>query len=442
MMKRTSAALAVMGSAMAAVVWMAGAATAQTDEAEIQALRDQVRALQARLEALESRQEVMESRGEGTEEQVEKVADPAIQTEQPVRLTLAGRVNQAVLFADQGDQSQAFVVDNDNSGSRLEVLAEADLGDWTSGVEVVVSAEVNSTDEINFDSVGGNADENADLGDFRQAHWFVEHPQYGTLSIGQGDTAAEDMSHVDLSGTDCCIAASDVDDTAGGLQFAAADGTDLVEGDDDEIDDFFDALDGSRASRVLYETPQVWGFGLRGSLANADDGGNLQPAVAATYAATFRGFDVEGAVAWRHDDAEDEVDSGQVINGSVSILSPVGISLTLAGGWKNSDDDSFDDPNAYYAKLGYREEFFDFGDTRFSVDYFVGHNNVTFASPAGGLPEATSIGGGIVQAVDPLAAEFYVGVRTYKVEDLYLDGEQIGDPDSLLTVISGARVRF
>lgn len=364
-------------------------------------------------------------------------AEPMVVPDKDVTLEISGRVNQALLYADNGEESKPFIVDNDNSASRFGLEGEADMGGWRTGAEFVIGVEVNTTDEIKFTDVDASEQDQfgeGDLGDVRQAHWWISSPGLGYFSIGQGDEADEDASEVDLSGTTCCIAQSDVDDTAGGLEFSIP-ALDAVEptSDDDEVDDFFKNLDGGRDSRILYSTPRFGGLALRGSLTQEDD---FLPAIGVTYAGAFGETKVEAAVGYRS--PEDESDS---LHGSISVLTPSGISGTFATG--TQDSATTEDPDFFYGKLGYQtKNITSAGSTRFSIDYFKGRNNPTFASPLGDLPRATSIGGGVVQKIDALSTELYAGVRSYSVEDLFVNGAQVSDPDDMLTIIGGARVRF
>jgi outer membrane murein-binding lipoprotein Lpp len=433
--------LMAAGAGMLTVLLAQAPAQAQS----VEELQSQIESLNQQLQQLQQQQQQLMNQMEAaTEEPI--VPETVVRTEQDgVRLTLAGRVNQSVLYASQDDQDQVFIADNDGSGSRVEFLAESDFGEWTSGLEVVVSAEVNSTDEIDFGSTDDNADENPDLGDFRQAHWFVEHPRYGYFSIGQGDTAAEDTTFVDLSGTDFAGAGADVDDIAGGLTFIDENGNRLT-----EVDDFFDAQDDGRSLRAIYQTPSFMGAALAVSVNNdaqsledGDDpaGDGVEPAVGIEYGAEIGGYEVEAAASWRR---EDEVDARRdIFTGSASVLAPFGVSFTLAGSVGDNSDEpgDVDDPTMVFGKIGYRQTFFDFGETRFSLDGYRGTNEVDFASPDGDLPEA--LGGGIfaVQAVEELNAEFYIGGRVYALDDVYNGGQEV-DVDSLYAVISGARVRF
>ena len=432
---------------------------AQDMGAEAAGLRSEVDALRSRLDELEARQQ--------------EAAEPSVVAERAgrgVTLTLAGRVNQALLHAEQGDQDQAFVVDNDGSGSRFELLAETSLGELSTGVEIAVSAEVNSTDEIDFGSNEENDDALSDLGDFRQAHWFIESERLGYLSIGQGDTAAEDTAHVDLSGTDFAGSGSDVDDIAGGLQFSgegdgfagAVDGS-LVEGDDDELDDFFDMQDGSRALRILYRTPEFDGAALKFSLQNdeeslegREDGdeeeGGLSAAVGVEYGAEFGdGGELALEASYRREESTEPVfdDLGfpageddltdEFVVGSASILLPSGLNFTVAG--SRGPIDGAEDTTAAFAKIGAIAELTSLGETRFTLDYFRGRNNDAFAAPDGELPTAESIGLFAVQDLRELNTELYVGARLYRLDGVFVEGTEV-DVDDLTAAIAGARVRF
>ena len=385
-----------------------------------------------------------------------------------VTLTFAGRINQALLYARQGDQEEFFVADNDGSGSRFELLASTELGELTTGVEIVVSAEVNSTDEIDFGSNIDNEDDDNALGDFRQAHWFIESERLGYLSIGQGDTAAEDTAHVDLSGTDFAGAGSDVDDIAGGLQFAGefsrsdGDGS-LLPGDDgDELDDFFDMQDGSRALRILYVTPEFNGAALKASLQNDDesfegrdgdgDEGGLSFAVGVEYSSELAsGIEVEAEASFRRERTTEDVTledasfateeiEDDFIVGSASILLPSGLNFTISGS-RGDVDGAEDDPTAAFVKIGYIADLTPLGETRFSIDYFRGRNNDGFAAPEGDLPTAQSIGLFAVQELRELNTELYFGARHYELDDVFVDGDAV-EIDGLTAVVAGARVRF
>lgn len=427
-----------------AVVVSTGPAASQS-AAENADLRRQIAELQSQLEEVEAQQQDNAAMDQEVRPSPDTNSGSIVQPERRVgRLSLAGRVNQAVLFADQGGRDEAFVLDNDASGSRFEFQAKTEVRDLKTGLEIVVSAEVNSSDEIDFgETLDADDDDNA-LGDFRQAHWFIESERFGYLSIGQGDTAAEDTAHADLSGTGFAGSGSDIDDIAGGLVIAAGDGTELA-----RLDYFFDMQDGSRSLRTLYKTPELGdGLTLKGSLENnseslnAEDdvaGDGLSPAIGLAFQHEFDGgVEIAAEASWRR--AEQDGGEGEFIVGSASVLLASGLNFTVAASQGNLDQQDAVS-SAVFAKIGYIANRWDVGETRFSFDYFNGENGPDFASPEGDLPEAKAYGLFAVQEFAALNTEVYAGMRLYELDGAYVDGEE-KDADDLTAVIAGAMVRF
>ncbi|MEL6766433.1 MAG: hypothetical protein AAFP17_04580 [Pseudomonadota bacterium] len=418
-------------------------AAAQSVRSELEALREQVAQSQRDLQAALERIQELEAKQAQTEEEIAAIPEPRVTPDRSnVRLEVSGRINQGVFFADNGNDSKVFIADNDNSGSRFGLRGEYDWNEWTSGVRLEATFEVNSTDEFSFtDSgpVGTSPADGEDFLDVRHAHWYVNHPSYGEFSIGFSNTATEEVAEFDLHGTSCCVAQSDVDDPAGGLEFSSSTpGFELIP----EVDDFFNNLDGERTSRIYYETPDLFVEGLNVQVSARQDD-RIRPDASIRYDGEFDSFEVGGGFGYRgEEDADVFVGS---VGGKVA-----GFSLSFAGGVQSEDGGSTNDPRFFYVSGGYETNLLenlvggDIGETRFVVDYFNGRNNDDFASPAGDLPKAQSFGGGVVQVIKPLGMEAYLGARYYDVQDLYDGdtGDRIADPDGLFVIWSGARVRF
>lgn len=373
---------------------------------------------------------------------VRDTAAPTVFTDRSrVRLTFGGRISAGVLFAEQGGQDQTFLADNDASGSRFGVTALADLNEnVTAGLRFEFSAEVNSTDDIDFGFLPGANDAAPDFGDVRHAEAFVFGESFGRIAIGQGNTAAEDSAHSDLSGTSLAGAGSDVDDIAGGLSFVVPSGTDL--GSDGDVDAFFDIQDGFRTTRLFYETPEFQGFVVRASVSSSEDDedgdGGVEPAIGVFYGQEFSNLEVEASASWRQEIANEDRDNFYV--GSASILLASGLNFTLAGSYGDIDGEA-DETTAVFTKLGYRADIFNFGETRFSIDYFRGENNFDFASPTGILPEAESFGISAVQQISATNAEVFATYRRYEIDDVFIGGVE-EDVDALNVFFTGARIRF
>ncbi|WP_342078510.1 porin [Yoonia sp. SS1-5] len=338
-----------------------------------------------------------------------------------INLKLSGQVNRGVLFVDDGTDNSTLFVDNDNSSTRFRLTGDADINeDWRAGFNIEIQAESNSTANVS------QTDPNPSSSDFlseRKLEAYIESDSFGRLTFGQGDTASNNTSEVDLSGT-TVVGYSGVEDTAGGVQFRDSDGAFIGT----TVGDAFTNLDGlSRRDRLRYDTPSFGGLTLSASVgADAEDADETFYDVAAAYKGDFGGVQVAGALAY----AAQTVGGAdqEIINGSFSALHDSGFSLTLAGGNQETDGVA-DDVTFGYVKAGYQADFTSLGKTAFAVDYAVNENVLGLDD------ESTSYGVLAVQNIDSVGTELYAGIRNYEVEG-------IGDVEDVTVILAGARVRF
>ena len=105
---------------------------------------------------------------------------------------------------------------------------------------------------------------------------------------------------------------------------------------------------------------------------------------------------------------------------------PTGISLTFAAGTEqNAGDGSYG-----YVKLGYEHEFFEFGSTAFSVDYYEGSDLAAEHS------NGNTVGIAAVQNIDPANLQLWLLWRYQEYDDSaanYKSGQ---------ATFGGARFRF
>jgi len=323
-----------------------------------------------------------------------------------VNLKISGQLNRGVLFVDDGAQNESYFVDNDNSSSRLRVEAGADVGGLTFGTDIIVELESNSTATVNQNNDGDSEFNFAQ----RRLDVFAEGA-FGRVTLGHGNTASDDASEVDLSGT-AVVSYSGIADLAGG-SLLRLDGGALSTS---AIGDAFSNFDGQgRRDRIRYDSPTFGGFGISASIAEGE-----RNDIALTYGGEFGAFDVAAAIAFG------EQNDNERINGSISVAHDSGFSVTLAGG-EDRVDGAAVDPTFGYIKLGYQtDSLASWGTTAFSVDYYDGDDVL---SPG---TDSRSYGLAVVQNIDAINTELYAGYRTYEV-----DGFQ--DTNALLV---GARVRF
>lgn len=338
-----------------------------------------------------------------------------------VQLRISGQVNRALSLVDDGENTELFNVDNDNSSSRIRLQGRANFSDDLQlGTNFEVQFESNSTAAVNQVDEQGVGPNNFTE---RKIELFVRSKTFGKISLGQGDTASNGTSEQDLSRT-TVIAYSGIGDMAGGMRFNDNDGNLLLT----DIGDVFSNLDGlSRDDRIRYDTPTFAGFTAATSW-GADDAFD----VALRYAGEFGGIRVAAAAAFA--DGEDgrpgDVTIDERINGSASVLhTPTGLNVTFAAG-QDELDGADNDPMFWYVKLGWIANFFQIGPTAFAIDYAyseeVSNEN----------DEGEAYGIFAVQHLSDWGAEFYTGIRNH---DADLD---VGGTEEILVWMTGARFKF
>ncbi|CUH39800.1 Outer membrane protein (porin) [Jannaschia seosinensis] len=327
--------------------------------------------------------------------------------------TFSGQISYGLLRTDDGEEENAFFVDNDNSSTRFRLRIERELsGGTTLGVIWVFEPQYNSSAAVDQRDrwVG---DEAAN----RRLQIRATHPGWGELSVGKGDTATEDAAQQDLSATSLA-GFSDVDALSGGMVFRDGDGA-LSEV---TVGAAYTNLDGlGRRERLLYVSPSRGGITLRTSFGGAEDFFDI----ALRYEGAAGEFDLAGGVGWFR---EARGDDG--LTGSISALHrATGISVTAAAG--SQDRQAAPDIRTRYLKLGWQDEgIMPLGLTAISLDWGRS-DDVLQAGDA-----VTAYGFQAVQVVERINTDLYLG---YCRHDLDRANETFQDVDSMQM---GARFRF
>ncbi len=327
-----------------------------------------------------------------------------------VKLSISGQVNRGVLYVDDGTESELLHVDNDNSSTRLRFIGSAAYDEEISvGTQIEVQFESNSTADIKID---GSAPGGSNSFTERKLELYFDHARFGRLWVGQGDTASNGTSEVDLSETGV-IGYSGIADMAGGIEFGGL-------GVGPTIGTVFSNFDGlSRDDRIRYDTPSFGGFSLAASHAES-----RKSDVAARFSGNVGGgLTLAAAVAYA---INGNVDSQ--VNGSLSLRHTSGFNVTAAAGQQDLEVGTRD-PFFWYAKLGYIRGG-GIGDTAFAVDYAVAEDVAQLND------EFTAIGAFVVQKVDRISTELYLGARTHELDR---PGSNF---DDIVAVLAGARIKF
>ena len=397
---------------------------AQTDAATLAELRQIIAQQQQQLEVqartLDTLQQQVQALSDNTDtasgEQAPVIKEQAKVTrsgQEKVKLTVSGQVNRGLLLIDDGEKTETFNVDNDNSSTRVRFTGAAKVTDDVSlGTQIEVQFESNSTAAVNQDSrrnVGPNSFTE------RKLELFVDSQRLGRLSLGQGDTASNGTSESDLSGTGV-VAYSGVADFAGGILFRDKNANALSS---TRIGSAFSNLDGlSRDDRLRYDSPKFNGLRFSTSYI-ADDRWDA----ALRYSGDFGGLKAAAAIAYA--DPNGAVDNR--VNGSASLRHGSGVSVTVAAG---RDDRADRDPEFWYIKLGYLAKLSRWGDTAFAIDYYDGDDIAAKSD------ESKTYGFFVVQNLKMYGTELYVGLRNYELD------RKGADFDDITAVLAGARVKF
>ena len=334
---------------------------------------------------------------------------------QAVDFKISGQVNRAILYGDNGNNDDLKFVDNDNSSTRIRFVGNNDFeGGWNVGLNIEVQMESNSTSDTQID-IGQNNDFGGTSFTERKLEFIVGHEKFGKVYMGQGDTASNSTSEVDLSGTDV-VNYSSIADMTGGLNFRTDD--DVIV---DNIGSVFSNFDGlSRRDRIRYDTPKFGPVYFSASYMNGQSWD-----VAGRLAYSFPGVGKLAAAA-HYTGAETQRDPFTQYSGSASFLFDMGLNFTAAYGLRDFDNaPGRDDAWNGYGKIGYK-----MGKWAFSVDYTYSE------SVSADDDEATSVGAAVV--FSPWASvEFYGSYRWHE-----LDRDTVSSIEDVNAVMLGGRVKF
>jgi hypothetical protein len=337
-----------------------------------------------------------------------------------MKLVVSGHINRAIVFTDNGSESGITHVTSNFSRTRVRWIGTGKIND---DLSVKTNIELGNQSSVGTaQDLGDNGDVNGVAAlDERHIEFQITSKSLGKIYMGQGISGSDATSEVDLSGSGLLSLNGFAELIGGGEVWQTGNaGAGLG-----TVGAVFNNLDGlGRRDRIRYDTPKFAGFQVTTSHGNEDAWD-----VALRYGAAIGGFKVRAAVAYSDTEA---INGRSVVNGAVSVLMPFGLSLTVGAG--DQSDDRFntfrDNTEWRYAKVGYRFKGLEMGETRLYIDYNV-NDDVNAANQ-----EAKFWGIGVVQILEPLGAELYLG---YVNQSLEVVGT---DPDDIDRIAVGARFKF
>jgi hypothetical protein len=332
----------------------------------------------------------------------------AVSPANAVDFAISGQINRAVMYADDGDTGKWFFVDNDNSSTRFRFTGANDFeNSWKVGIVWEVEMQSNASNKVSMDV---HDTSNVHFDERKMEFWVSQ--TYGKAWLGQGDTASNGTSEVDLSGT-TVAAYSDIG-AVGGLFKFQKDGvaTNITVGGSRSN---FDGL--SRRDRLRYDTPKLAGF--YGSASVMSDS---RWDAALRYAGDFGWAKLAAAGAYADLGTSSDTQDG-IISSSASMLFNNGLNLTVSYAKRDQDNT---DPWNLFGKVGYQ-----FLEKHAASVQYSRTENLSAKDDKGDSF-------GLAYVFSPWkSVEFY---GTYYLH--MLDRDAASDPDDINVFMTGGRVKF
>jgi hypothetical protein len=311
-----------------------------------------------------------------------------------------GQFNPTWQSFDDGERTTDGVVDNGNWNTRVGVRVQQPLSWGTlrlrfeTGLGLRNSAAVSQTNTPQWV-------------DWQRTslRWFevAGDTDYGTVSFGQGSTAADGAAGLDSSFT-FVLSPTDASDGFGSFQFRDGNG-DLTGVTVGAVNSSFNV---ARLFRLRYDTPAFSGVTLSTSygvnVLNENDDADYAD-VAARWSGELGDVTVQTALGYGWTFNEGADDQERVLGSATLYHNPTGLNLNVAAGSR------IDGPQYGYIKAGWRADFIPQGKTSLFVDYYRGTDFLSDGA------KTETYGLGAVQSFDDLSLDVYATVLRFAYSD-------------------------
>lgn len=360
-----------------------------------------------------------------------------------VSLTVSGQVHTGVLFFDDGDESNAYITDNDNTSTRFRFLGNAKISaDVTAGFLIEVETQVSDSNlvtQLNDDNSTGLA--------IRHSAWWLESKQLGRITVGQTSPANDDIILADAAGAGPAAFADQLIGNA--LFFRLGNGvltdlsSNLVTGG---------SLDTARRNLVRYDSPIFQGAKFVASFGEDDFWD-----VAIWYANKLGDLKIVGGIGYAQDTDGFNTDLKiEEFKGSLSVLhEPTGLFGSFAFVNRQPALNNVETLEYYYFNGGVVvPKLVPIGKTVFYGEYAngqgFGSSAATATNPAAAAgtfdvgnvldAELSIYGFGVVQHIPAAEMEIYALYKNFELDARTAGGNL--DLDEIDIVYTGARIRF
>ncbi|MGD9671016.1 MAG: porin [Hyphomicrobiaceae bacterium] len=363
-----------------------------------------------------------------------------------VSLTVSGWVNEAVLFWDDGVESNAYQVTDMVSQTRFRFTGSAKISDeWSAGYTIELGVAGSRSD-----GVDQNNDDNGSGVGVRVSAWYLDSKRLGRVSVGQQSTATDGLLDAHVANIGHFMSENGAAQVGSFFLRTPTGGTgrqirNLMGGNST---DSAQIGEGNRMNVVRYDSPALAGFKLSATWGEDD-----QWDVALRYAGEFNGLKLAmnvGYQQWRDGNNDERNCTAAATPDRAceqfgiwggALHAPTG--LFVEGGygirWDNNVPAGFDDTSTqWFVVAGIERKWFPLGKTTFYGEYQRWSIGDTPQIDSGKL---RAWGLGINQQIDAAAMDIYLQYRNYDGSDV-TQGDVYTSYQSFDQVMAGARIQF
>jgi hypothetical protein len=338
-----------------------------------------------------------------------EVDDPRLTFTNPAGgvATFYGQFNLVYQGFDDGEETTSNIVDNGNWNSRLGFTITQPISAGTLRWRFETGLTLRNTSLV-------SQEETPDWDEWRRTllRWFevAVDADYGTVSFGQGATAANGTAGLDDSFT-FIAGATDSSDGFASFRFR----NDAGELTNVRVGMVNSSLDPSRRFRLRYDTPIFSGVMLSASYGQnvlVPEDENDYYEVAARWTGDVGDVAVRSAIGYLWIDNPDG-DNTERLSGSFTLVhEPTGLNFAMSAGSENGG------PSYYWLRAGWQTDTLAAGTTSLSVDYYDGSDFLTDGA------KTENWGIYAVQDIDSLSMNLYAGWRQFTYDDNSATGYQ------------------
>jgi hypothetical protein len=125
-----------------------------------------------------------------------------------VSLQLYGQVSEAIMWWNDGAESNVFVLENHDTKNRLGVQGSAKINsDWSAGYKIEL--QIRAYRSSSYTQLALGASNNTSIPAYntqslslREAHWYIRSNTYGTVTVGRAAEAAASAGTINLASPD------------------------------------------------------------------------------------------------------------------------------------------------------------------------------------------------------------------------------------------------